>query len=157
METGRNEEQFLLLSTTFCYLMLDFCVKTKIRFSLRDKRFVEITDVEITRVDCIRIDRSEERAVLSRFKLFAIPSASFECITALKKNCSVCGNDSCLDFQDFYGIRVFRLHVLIKLSDTVSRRNTRVLQKVMSFEVDFLTEAFYQNCLYYKFLKYLFY
>ena len=46
------EEQFLLLSTIFCYLMLDFCVKTRIRFSLRDKRLFEIIEVEITRVDC---------------------------------------------------------------------------------------------------------
>ena len=46
------EEQFLLLSTIFCYLMLDFYVKTRIRFSLRDKRLFEITGVEITRVDC---------------------------------------------------------------------------------------------------------
>ena len=45
------EEQFLLLSTIFCYLMIDFYVKTKIRFSLRDKRLFEITEVEITRVD----------------------------------------------------------------------------------------------------------
>ena len=47
------EEQFLLLITIFCYLMLDFNVKTRIRFSLRDKRLFEITEVEITRVDCI--------------------------------------------------------------------------------------------------------
>ena len=46
------EEQFLLLSTIFCYLMLDFYVKTRIRFSLRDKRLFEIINVEITRVDC---------------------------------------------------------------------------------------------------------
>ena len=46
------KEQFLLLSTIFCYLMLDFCVKTRIRFSLRDKRLFEITEVEITMVDC---------------------------------------------------------------------------------------------------------
>ena len=32
------EEQFLPLSTIFYYLMLDFYVKTGIRFSLRDKR-----------------------------------------------------------------------------------------------------------------------
>ena len=49
------EEQFLLLSTIFCYLLLDFCVRTRIRFSLRDKRLFEITEVEITRVDCIEI------------------------------------------------------------------------------------------------------
>ena len=47
------EEQFLLLSTIFCYLMLDFYVETRIRFSLRGKRLFEITEVEITRVDCI--------------------------------------------------------------------------------------------------------
>ena len=46
------EEQFFLLSTIFCYLMLDFYVKTGIRFSLGDKRLFEITEVEITRVDC---------------------------------------------------------------------------------------------------------
>ena len=46
------EEQFLPLSTIFYYLMLDFYVKTGIRFSLRDKRLFEIIEVEITRVDC---------------------------------------------------------------------------------------------------------
>ena len=55
MEKGKiaPEEQFLPLSTIFYYLMLDFYVKTGIRFSLRDKRLFEITEVEITRVDCI--------------------------------------------------------------------------------------------------------
>ena len=43
------EEQFLLLSTIFSYLMLDFYVN---RFSVRDKWLFEITEVEITRVDC---------------------------------------------------------------------------------------------------------
>ena len=47
------EEQFLLLSTIFSYLMLDFNVKTRIRFSLRDKHLFEITEGEITRVDCM--------------------------------------------------------------------------------------------------------
>ena len=47
------EEQFLLLSTIFCYLMLDLYVKREFRLSLRDKRLFEITEVEITRVDCI--------------------------------------------------------------------------------------------------------
>ena len=46
------EEQFLPLSTIFYYLMLDFYVKkTGIRFSVRDKRLFEITEVETTRVD----------------------------------------------------------------------------------------------------------
>ena len=48
-------EQFLLLSTIFSYLMLDFYVKTRVRFSLRDKRLFEITEVEITRVGCILV------------------------------------------------------------------------------------------------------
>ena len=47
------EEQFLPLSTIFYYLMLDFYVNTGIRFSLRDKWLFEITEVKITRVDCI--------------------------------------------------------------------------------------------------------
>ena len=42
------EEQFFLLPTIFCYLILDFYIKTRIRFSLRDKRLLEITEVEIT-------------------------------------------------------------------------------------------------------------
>ena len=46
------KEQFLPLSTIFYYLMLDFLVKTGIRFSFREKRLFEITEVEITRVDC---------------------------------------------------------------------------------------------------------
>ena len=52
------EEQFLLLSTIICYLMLDSYVKTRIIFSLRDKRLFEIIEVEITRVDCICLLRS---------------------------------------------------------------------------------------------------
>ena len=49
------QEQFLLLFTIISYLILDFYVKTRIGFSLRDKRLFEITEVEITRVDCIEI------------------------------------------------------------------------------------------------------
>ena len=56
------EERFLLFSTIFCYLYLDFYVKTGTRISLRYKRLFEISDVEITRVDCIYNNRlwSEE-------------------------------------------------------------------------------------------------
>ena len=42
--------------TIFCYLMLDFYIRIRIRFSLQDKQLFEITKVtkvEITRVDCI--------------------------------------------------------------------------------------------------------
>ena len=46
------EEQFLLFSTIFYNLILDSCVITRTRFFLRDKRLFEITEVEITRVDC---------------------------------------------------------------------------------------------------------
>ena len=47
-----HKEQFLLFSTIFCYC-LDFNVKTGTRISLRVKRLFEISEVEITRVDCI--------------------------------------------------------------------------------------------------------
>ena len=50
------EEQFLLLSIIFCYLILDFYVETRIRFSLRDKRLFEITKVEITKIGCISFE-----------------------------------------------------------------------------------------------------
>ena len=50
---GKGE--FLLLSKIFCNVMLDFYVKTRIRFSLREKRLFEITEVEVTRVDCTYI------------------------------------------------------------------------------------------------------
>ena len=49
------EMQFLFLFTIFCYLMYDFYVEIRIRFSLRDKRLFEVIEVEITRVDCILI------------------------------------------------------------------------------------------------------
>ena len=47
MEKRRNCS-FLLFSTIFCYLLLDFLVKTGTRFSLRDKRLFEINEI-----DCI--------------------------------------------------------------------------------------------------------
>ena len=47
------QEQFLLFSTIFCKLILDFCVKTRTRFPLQDRRLFEIIEVEITRVDYI--------------------------------------------------------------------------------------------------------
>ena len=46
------KEQFLLFSTIFCCLLEDLRVKTGTSFSLRDKRLFEISEVEITRVDC---------------------------------------------------------------------------------------------------------
>ena len=52
------QERFLLLSTIFSNLTLDFYVKTRIRFSLRDKGLFEITEAEITRVDCTNRTRN---------------------------------------------------------------------------------------------------
>ena len=49
------KEQFLLFSAIFCRLLVDLCVKTGTRFSLRDKRLFEISEFEITRVDCIYV------------------------------------------------------------------------------------------------------
>ena len=40
--------------TIFCHLLLDLHVKIGTRFSLRDKRFFEMSDVEITRVNCTK-------------------------------------------------------------------------------------------------------
>ena len=52
---GKEEKlQFLLFCTIFCYLLLNFHVKTETRFSLRNKLLFEISEVEITRVDCIK-------------------------------------------------------------------------------------------------------
>ena len=60
MERGEiAQERFLLLSTIFCNLILDFYVKTRISFSLRDKQLFEITEVEIMRVDCNSKTRGE--------------------------------------------------------------------------------------------------
>ena len=56
------KEQFFFLSTIFCYLMLDFYVKTRIRFSLRDRQLFKITEVEITRVDCSFFSRAQFQA-----------------------------------------------------------------------------------------------
>ena len=41
-----------LFHNIFC-MLLDFHVKAGTRFSLRDKRLFEISEVEITRVNCI--------------------------------------------------------------------------------------------------------
>ena len=55
MEKGRNCSPGAIspLFHNIYNLILDFCVITRTRFSLRDKRLFEITEVEITRVDCI--------------------------------------------------------------------------------------------------------
>ena len=44
-----------LFHNIFFYLLLDVYVLAGIRFSLRDKRFFEISAVEITRVNCMKI------------------------------------------------------------------------------------------------------
>ena len=43
----------------FFYLLLDFHVKAGTRFSLRDKWLFEISEVEITRVNCIMIQNEQ--------------------------------------------------------------------------------------------------
>ena len=54
-EKGRNcsPGAILFFSTILCNLILDSCVKTRIKFSLRDKQLFEIIEVELMRVDCI--------------------------------------------------------------------------------------------------------
>ena len=75
------QEQFLPLSTLFYYLMLDFYVKTGIRFSIRDKRLFEITEVEITRVDCKCYARFAEhkRSRLEMLKMTSQSGAALRC------------------------------------------------------------------------------
>ena len=64
------KEQFYPLSTLFYYLMLNFYVETGIRFSLRDKWLFEITEVEITRVDCTSVENSSLNAcIVNQLKL----------------------------------------------------------------------------------------
>ena len=53
MEKLFHRSNFFSFPQYFCYLLLDFHGKTGTRFSLRDKRLLEISEVEITRVDCI--------------------------------------------------------------------------------------------------------
>ena len=48
----RKEEKFLLISTIFCYLLLDFHDKTGTRFLSGDKRLFKVSGVEIMKVDC---------------------------------------------------------------------------------------------------------
>ena len=69
MEKRRN---FLLLSTIFCYLFLDFHVKTGTRISLRFKRLFEISEVEITRVNCIYYFHEPETSI--SYKIACEPS-----------------------------------------------------------------------------------
>ena len=67
------EEQFLPFSTIFYYLMSDFYVKKGIRISLRDKRIFEITEVEITTVDCTIVSNIEEAIMpVSKFPSFSL-------------------------------------------------------------------------------------
>ena len=67
------EEQFLLLSTIFSYLMLDFHVKKRISLSLRDKRLFEIPEVAITRADCIlKLTREREGPVFLVESIFLL-------------------------------------------------------------------------------------
>ena len=48
-----SRSNFYSFPQYFVNLILDFCVNTRTRFSLWDKRLFEIIEVEITRVDCI--------------------------------------------------------------------------------------------------------
>ena len=73
------QEQFLLFSTIFCNIILDFYAKTRTRFSLRDKRLFEITEVEITRVDCIYF-----RHIYVRIILQSANNLYFEILSKMK-------------------------------------------------------------------------
>ena len=61
-----SKEQFLLFSTIFCYLLLDFHVKTGIRLSLWDKQLFDRSKVMIKRVDCTYLDIQTLQQYMSR-------------------------------------------------------------------------------------------
>ena len=61
-----KEEQFLLFSTIFCHLKLDFHT-TGTRFSLRDKQLLKISKVEKTRVDCNYIIKTPVRGLYTSY------------------------------------------------------------------------------------------
>ena len=61
------------------YLILGFCVKTRTRFSLRDKRLFEIIEVEITRVDCTYINTLVNLTVNVVFNPIALRKAKIVC------------------------------------------------------------------------------
>ena len=88
------EERFHPLSTIFYYLMLDFYVKTGIRFSLRDKRLFEITEVEITRVDCSCIQSSYGHGSIIRMQNFKEFYVSIKSVHILANICFVQTNSS---------------------------------------------------------------
>ena len=90
------EEQFLPLSTIFYYLMLDFYVKTGIRFSLRYKRLFEITEVEITRVDCT----CKEQGKLALNFTF-LEFSGLSCIQRVHSNVFFCYFAKANNFHDF--------------------------------------------------------
>ena len=54
MENVVEKKRNFPFSTIFYYPLLDFHVNTGTAFSLRDKRLFEISEVEITRIDCDR-------------------------------------------------------------------------------------------------------
>ena len=76
------KEQFLLLFTIFYYLMLDFYVKRRTGFSLRDKRLFEIIEDEITRVECflllIKIKYKQMGLATSCYNISYGPSVIYE-------------------------------------------------------------------------------
>ena len=67
--------------------MLDFYVKTRIRFSLRDKRLFEITEVEITRVNCILTNYFFQYRSVSQTRMATtvLTTFSFVCFLSVRE------------------------------------------------------------------------
>ena len=74
MERGEiaPKEQFLLFSTIFCYLLLEFHVETGTRF--RNKRLFKISKVQIMRIDCILIMSMVFTSAADKMKPSGLPS-----------------------------------------------------------------------------------
>ena len=79
------KEQFLLFSTIFCYLSLDFHVKTGTRISLQDKVLFEISEVEIMSRLYIQLSRYNDDTGRQLFQHYCYNRKIHE-----KVNCKWC-------------------------------------------------------------------
>ena len=118
------EEQFLLLSTIFCYPMLDFYIKTWIRFSPRDKWLFEITKVEITRVDCINRNREYVQTVAFDMKYFEISVSWIARVTVIRTFIVVCAQ---LLLQHALNVKINRIYDGVEAETRKSQASFQII------------------------------
>ena len=93
----KKGEIALLFSTIFCYLFLDFHVKTGTGISLRDKRLFEISEFEIARVNCTWFVHGLSYIFLDKVLLCSVLFCSFRHVwtTVLTKHMSIIKFGTC--------------------------------------------------------------